>query len=641
MVQGGFVGESQRYANTMGANVRGINSVESRVLTQNRGNIEISQLRGALNLSEDIMKMAQRMYGLALNHNFVQGRRVRNVAAVALYLAARKQPENTLMLMDLSERVMCNVWALGDTYKQFCKTIMESDPFELAGNRTVQEIEPLMLKFCRKLEFGTDSHKVANDACGILRRMKRDWMVQGRNPAGLCGACIILAARMNNFRRTVREVVYVVKVADTTINARLHEYKRTPSSALTVEQFRKFGQQLKVRNLPPAIYKRAEKEQREEYRKRKAEELEVDAEAEHGQTDDQADGSSSEASSTNKKMRPARTMKKRKLDKGKTKAVPSQAGKNGPAGEPAVPDIEALAGDSEAALDALAQANGAVDVEFNDEEVVVPKKRGRRPKKVEPIIIPDEELEIEAEIEQEITQTVTNWQATFKEFQNDDNHEVLVRAGDRARELVQLHMPDANINDDDLHAGEFDDDPDVANAIIHDEAEIRFRERNWITDNEDWLRKQQQKMLAKALEEAKGEQPKIKHRRKVNRMGDGAVLEGETGMSAAAAAQKMIKKRAKHFSNAIDYEKLKELFPETQTQTPQASSIGASPAASAGQQDVVPTPPATHVEVPVGDDDAEGEEEEEQQTYQEEDEDLEYYSDEDEGIRPEDLAEDY
>jgi transcription factor IIIB subunit 2 len=641
VVQGGFVGENQRYANTMGANVRGIISIESRVLTQKRGTDEIQQLGSALGLSNDVKAMAGRMYGLALNHNFVQGRRVRNVAAVALYLAARKQPENTLMLMDLSERVMCNVWALGDTYKQFCKTIMDSDPGELVGNRTVQEIEPLMLKFCRKLEFGTDSHRVANDACRILRRMKRDWMVQGRNPAGLCGACIILAARMNNFRRTVREVVYVVKVADTTINARLHEYKRTPSSALTVDQFRKYGQQLKVKTLPPAIYKRAEKEQRAEERKRKAvAELGADVEAEDGHEDDEATELSSHTGPSKSMARSTRTTKKRRLDKGKAKAILFQTENGDSTEEPAVPDVEALAGDSEAALDALAQANGLDAMEADEDEVVVPKKRGRPPKKAEPIIIPDEELEIEAEIEHEITETVTNWSATFQEFVTNENHALFIRTGDRARELAQLHMPNANINDDDLLEDEFEDDPDVSNAIIHDEAEIRFRERTWITDNEDWLRKQQQKMLAKALEEAKGEPPKVKHRRKVNRMGDGTVLEGETGMSAAAATQKMISKRAKHFSNAIDYEKLKELFPETHT--PQGSGAGASPAASAGQQEPVPAPASTHVEVPVGDEDAEGEyeEEDEQQTYHEE-EDLEYYSDEDEGIRPEDLMEDY
>lgn len=63
-------------------------------------------------------------------------------------------------------------------------------------------------------------------------------MVQGRRPSGICGAALILAARMNNFRRSIREVVYIVKVADLTIQKRLDEFRSTKSGELTVEEFR-------------------------------------------------------------------------------------------------------------------------------------------------------------------------------------------------------------------------------------------------------------------------------------------------------------------------------------------------------------------------------------------------------------------
>jgi len=79
--------------------------------------------------------------------------------------------------------------------------------------------------------------KVAEDAIRMVQRMSMDWMVMGRRPSGVCGACLILAARMNNFRRTITEVVYIVKVTTHTIQKRLEEFKQTPSSALTVEEF--------------------------------------------------------------------------------------------------------------------------------------------------------------------------------------------------------------------------------------------------------------------------------------------------------------------------------------------------------------------------------------------------------------------
>lgn len=80
--------------------------------------------------------------------------------------------------------------------------------------------------------------RVANEAVRIVQRMNRDWMTPGRRPAGICGAALVLAARMNNYRRTVREMVYIVKVTESTIGKRLEEFKETESSSLTVEEFR-------------------------------------------------------------------------------------------------------------------------------------------------------------------------------------------------------------------------------------------------------------------------------------------------------------------------------------------------------------------------------------------------------------------
>jgi transcription factor IIIB subunit 2 len=44
---------------------------------------------------------------------------------------------------------------------------------------------------------------------------------------------------MNNFRRSVEEIVQVVKIADTTLKKRLDEFRRTPSGKLTLADFRR------------------------------------------------------------------------------------------------------------------------------------------------------------------------------------------------------------------------------------------------------------------------------------------------------------------------------------------------------------------------------------------------------------------
>ena len=86
-------------------------------------------------------------------------------------------------------------------------------------------------------------------------------MTRGRRPAGICGAALLLAARMNNFRRSVEEIVQVVKIADTTLKKRLEEFKATPSGALTLADFRNVW--LEEEMDPPAFIKGKEKEEAE------------------------------------------------------------------------------------------------------------------------------------------------------------------------------------------------------------------------------------------------------------------------------------------------------------------------------------------------------------------------------------------
>ena len=43
-------------------------------------------------------------------------------------------------------------------------------------------------------------------ALRLVQRMKRDWIQTGRRPSGICGAALLIAARVHGFRRTQREV---------------------------------------------------------------------------------------------------------------------------------------------------------------------------------------------------------------------------------------------------------------------------------------------------------------------------------------------------------------------------------------------------------------------------------------------------
>lgn len=68
--------------------------------------------------------------------------------------------------------------------------------------------------------------------------MARDWMYEGRRPAGIAGACLLLACRMSNLRRTHSEIVAVSHVAEETLQQRLNEFKSTKSGKLSINEFR-------------------------------------------------------------------------------------------------------------------------------------------------------------------------------------------------------------------------------------------------------------------------------------------------------------------------------------------------------------------------------------------------------------------
>lgn len=169
----------------------------------------------ALKLNEHHVEAAQRYYNLALINNFVKGRKSVNVAAACLYIVCRQQ-KTSHMLIDFSDVLSTSVFALGNTFLKLVKEL----------NLKLPMIDPSLYisRFAAMLEFGNKTHVVANDALRLVQRMSRDWIHTGRRPAGICGACLLIAARMHNFKRTIKEVIHVVKMAEITIRKRyVHE----------------------------------------------------------------------------------------------------------------------------------------------------------------------------------------------------------------------------------------------------------------------------------------------------------------------------------------------------------------------------------------------------------------------------------
>ncbi|KAM9294122.1 LOW QUALITY PROTEIN: transcription factor IIIB 90 kDa subunit [Gastrophryne carolinensis] len=179
---------------------------------------------------------------MAVSKHLTRGRKMAHVIAACLYLVCRTEG-TPHMLLDLSDLLQVNVYVLGKTFLLLARELCINAP----------AIDPCLYipRFAHMLEFGDKNHEVSMTALRLVQRMKRDWMHTGRRPSGLCGAALLVASRMHDFRRTIQEVIRVVKVCESTLRKRLTEFEETPTSQLTIEEFMKVD--LDVECDPPSF----------------------------------------------------------------------------------------------------------------------------------------------------------------------------------------------------------------------------------------------------------------------------------------------------------------------------------------------------------------------------------------------------
>ncbi|SCU90134.1 LAMI_0E00760g1_1 [Lachancea mirantina] len=221
VVHGSFVGAGQSHAST---------ALESREATLQNAKRKLRAVSHALHIPEYVTDAAGQWYKLALAQNFVQGRRSQNVIAACLYVACRKEKTHH-MLIDFSSRLQVSVYSIGATFLKMVKALNIT-------KLPLTDPSLFIQHFAEKLDLGNRKIKVVRDAVKLAQRMSKDWMYEGRRPAGIAGACLLLACRMNNLRRTHSEIVAVSHVAEETLQQRLNEFKNTKSGQLSIKAFR-------------------------------------------------------------------------------------------------------------------------------------------------------------------------------------------------------------------------------------------------------------------------------------------------------------------------------------------------------------------------------------------------------------------
>ncbi|KAL7628477.1 transcription factor TFIIIB subunit brf1 [Parahypoxylon ruwenzoriense] len=527
------------------------------------------------------------IFKLVMEENWLQGRGMDKVVPVCLYTACRREDKCKVMLIDFAELVKVNVYELGHVFKDL------NNIYSFQNNNVKSIIpEDLMYRFASKLDFGDFTNKVAADATRLCQRMGRDWMIMGRRPSGICGACILMAARMWNFRRTVREVVYVVKVTTHTIEQRLGEFTVTESSELSIEDF--LNQEfLESRHDPPSFYKntaewkeKMEKERGARKRKRVIEDIDGDDEigSNIGTPEPSSSYTMPRCSSTTTNMPPPPvprpppdTSNLRQVSEYLPRSFDSAEGRefvmpfdpeNVPEPAPRKMGDNALADGLNAkdptgddAIDELAAAYGSPeDRPDNDqnqegeEGSVAEAGTRRRGKKgsVEPFLTFNEEWERdEAVLEQQIEEVIND-------PHSDSHRKALATAAHIAHikaEWARSLLPQRELKMDEIIGeDEFADDPEVQHCKLS-EKEVEIKESIWINANKDWLRKQQEKTYRKQMEEL-GPPKRRRNRVKKPRIGEGQLTPASTPGEAAVEA---LKKRST-YSKRINYDAISNLF---------------------------------------------------------------------------------
>ncbi|KAK9300787.1 hypothetical protein QLX08_006649 [Tetragonisca angustula] len=251
MVLGQFVAnDSTGGATGFGATYH-VNGKESRGITLQNARKGITHLCMQLQLNQHCIDTSMNFYKMALNRQLTRGRKQAHNHAACVYITCRTEG-TAHMLIDISDVLQICVHELGRTYLRFTQALCINIP----------SVDPCLyiMRFANKLEFGEKTHEVSMTALRVVQRMKKDSIHSGRRPSGLCGAALLMAARLHEFNRSPADIIKIVKVHESTLRKRLIEFGDTPSSALTLEEFMTVD--LEEEQDPPA-FKAARKKDKE------------------------------------------------------------------------------------------------------------------------------------------------------------------------------------------------------------------------------------------------------------------------------------------------------------------------------------------------------------------------------------------
>jgi transcription factor IIIB subunit 2 len=194
---------------------------------------EIRRIAGMFANMSVLNDQALNFYLLGFKAGALAGRNLTNVCCVMLYLTCRQRESDfPYILLDFADKLQRNPTKLGRILLDYLAVVHIPLP----------AYDPCVLvpRYVARLHLGADEAKVTDAALRIVARMDRDWLVVGRNPAGVCGAAMHVAMKSYGIQRPLREIVEVVRVCQRTLYRRLEEFLNTKSAELTLDEFQAY-----------------------------------------------------------------------------------------------------------------------------------------------------------------------------------------------------------------------------------------------------------------------------------------------------------------------------------------------------------------------------------------------------------------
>ena len=242
-----------------------------------------------LTIPDNVVNTAKNIYVKASEKKFTQGRKTELLVGAILYLACRLNNTKHL-LIDFSEALRINVFLIGSIYIKLVRI--------MGYAIEILDLSIFMSRFINKFNFGNKKSKVEKTALKILQFMERDWITYGRRPSGLCGACILISAKLHKLNVDINLISKVLRVSAQTILNRIEEFSLTRVASMSMEEFACFEEwHFYPEADPPAFLKgikksNNQKEQKDEEKtEEKIEEINKKSEekVENGQTKNNRD----------------------------------------------------------------------------------------------------------------------------------------------------------------------------------------------------------------------------------------------------------------------------------------------------------------------------------------------------------------